>query len=434
MPHDGTTRGLDPGTRAEVRVAQAWFWDGYYVRRGIDLQHRFGDDVSSVTDLDVLAISFDLSLKHNKTLGEVKTGRSSSTPRPLDRALWLRGLRELVQAGSAEITTAFRTSPGVRDACRRLGVSVQHLDDLDRRERRLRMDVLGDLGSQGETIAKIRRDVHSFVKQDSTLERAFWFLTSEVWFLEPFDALKRTLGIIREIGKSWPPESHSDAMNAARWFFAESISVVGLNLALITGESITMDAASFRDVAYSRLATGDAPYYAVKGLSARFDEYLAKILHSVNAPPEVLTSAVGAFLPVPPNYAEPLLELIARLGGDAESTAAMPRQLDALLFERLVRRRNLSGDLHSALHLSLRTERQVKLIGAFLRGQFALPEAVDRVLTAPLLKEAVMGEGVRERSNEQGSVVEEMDAKTHNDGPQEGLFKDADLTEGSVAE
>jgi hypothetical protein len=102
VPPAETTRGLDEGARTEVRVAQVWFWDGYYVRRGVDLQHRFGSEVSTVTDLDVLGYSFESSLKHHKHIGEVKTGKSNNTPRPLDRALWLRGLRELVDAESGE--------------------------------------------------------------------------------------------------------------------------------------------------------------------------------------------------------------------------------------------------------------------------------------------------------------------------------------------
>jgi len=55
VPRGAMTPGLDPGAQLELRVAQAWFWDGYYVRRGVDLQHRFGTDVSTVTDLDIVA-------------------------------------------------------------------------------------------------------------------------------------------------------------------------------------------------------------------------------------------------------------------------------------------------------------------------------------------------------------------------------------------
>jgi hypothetical protein len=76
VPPAAKTPGLDPAIAAEVRVAQAWFWDGYYVRRGIDLQHRFGSDVSTVTDLDVLGILFDPTLVAHKSIGEVKSGTS----------------------------------------------------------------------------------------------------------------------------------------------------------------------------------------------------------------------------------------------------------------------------------------------------------------------------------------------------------------------
>lgn len=387
MPPAATTPGLDSGTRAEVRVAQTWFWDGYYVRRGINLQHRFGADVSTVTDLDVLGYSFDASLSHHKRIGEVKTGTAKTTPRPLDRALWLGGLRTLVDAEQCEVTTAFSTSSAIRDACRRLGTTVQHLDDLAGREQRLRIPAFDDMGSQGETAAVIRKQVQNFVKTDALAERAYWFLTSEVWFLEPFDALKRTLGLTREFSRTWPPESHQDAIRAARWFLAEAISIVALNLAIIAGEANTMSAASFQDMATARLASGDVPYFAMRKIAERVDEYVAKLLSSMEAPADIRTGAMGAFLPVPPDYAEPLLELISRLAAEASTTAKLPRQLDALIFERLVRRRDVSPALVGRLQFSPASERQVRLIAAFLRGQFDLPATVDKVLTTPMLPE-----------------------------------------------
>jgi hypothetical protein len=388
VPPAETTRGLEEGTRAEVRVAQAWFWDGYYVRRGIDMQHRFGPEVSPVTDLDLLGYSFEPSLKHHKHIGEVKTGKANSTPRPLDRALWMRGLRELFDAESGEVTTAFKANIAVRDACKRLGVTVQHLDDLAAREVRLRIAQFNDVGSQGDTIALLRKEVQAFVKSDQVLERAYWFLVSEVWFLEPFDALKRTLGLIRELSKIWPPESHQKAIQVTRWFFAEAISVATLNLAIIAGEANSMDAHTFEETAIAHLASGDLPSYAIRKLSDRVDEYLSKLLTSLEAPAEIRVSAMGAFLPLPPDYTEPLLELVSRLATEAAITARLPRQLDTILFERLVRRRNLSPEIMRRLGLSHNTERLIRLMAAFLRGQFMLPGPVDKVLTTPLIEDA----------------------------------------------
>jgi hypothetical protein len=386
VPRAETTHGLEDGTRVEVRVAQAWFWDGYYVRRGIDLQHRFGADVAPVTDLDVLGFSLESSLKQHKYIGEVKTGRSSNTPRPLDRALWMRGLREIIAAEGGEVTTAFKVSATVRDACKRLGVTVQHLDDLAAREARLQIAQVDDSGSQGDTITALRKEVQAFVKSDGVLDRAYWFLVSEVWFLEPFDALKRTLGLIRELGKAWPPEAHQDAMQAARWFFAESISVATLNLAIVTGDAMSMDTRTFQETAMAQLTSGDIPSYAIRNISDRFDEYVSKLLNSINAPAEVAVSAMGAFLPVPPDYSDPLLELVSRLAGEPVATARLPRQLDAIVFERLVRRRNPTRDLVHRLGVSSNTERLTRLVAAFLRGNFALPEPVDKALTTPILE------------------------------------------------
>lgn len=393
MQPDATIRGLDAGTQAEVRVAQAWFWDGYYVRRGIDLQHRFGSDVSTVTDLDVLGYSFDASLISHKQIGEVKTGTSKSAPRPLDRALWMRGLSELVGAQRGEVTTALRVSPATRDACLRLGTTIQHLDDLKARERRLDIAEVDDVGSQGPTMARMRKDVQAFAKSDVVLERAFWFLASEVWFLDPFDALKRTLGLMRELGKTWPPESHQAANTAARWFFAEAVSVVGLNLTIVAGQANTMDPGSFQQNAVARLAAGDVPFHALRKLSDRVDDYVAKLLTSLDAAPEVRIEAMGAFQPVPPDYADSLLELISRLAAEASMVSRFPRQLDAILFERLARRRDLAPVLHRRLALTPTTERHVRLVAAFLRGHFRLPTAVDKVLTTPLLPHSGVAAG-----------------------------------------
>lgn len=354
------------------------------------MQHRFGYGVSTVTDLDVLGYAFSPVLTHLKQIGEVKTGTSKNTPRPLDRALWSRGLRELVGADRGEITTAFTTSSATRDACRRLRVTIQHMDDLAAREQRLAIGDVEDVGSQGNTIAAIRRDVLAFAKSEPWLERGYWFLVSEVWFLDPYDAVKRTLGLIRELSKTWPPDTHTDATNAARWFFAEAISIVTLNLAIIAGEANTMDAATFREVATARLATGDVPFHAMRRQAERVDEFVAKILNSLDAPAEMRTGAMGAFHPVSPDYAEPLLELISRLAAQAATTASLPRHMDALLFERLVRRRDLSIVLRRRLGLDPVFERHMHLIGAFLRGQFGVPTAVDKVLKTTLSSERVI--------------------------------------------
>ena len=84
---------------------------------------------------------------------------------------------------------------------------------------------------------------------------------------------------------------------------------------------------------------------------------------------------------------EPLLELIYRLSMNASAASQLPRQMDAIMFERLVRRRNFNSVTKERLALDSTCERLVRLVAAFLRGQLGLPPVVDRVLTTGLATE-----------------------------------------------
>ncbi|MFV1992163.1 MAG: DNA-binding response regulator, partial [Acidimicrobiales bacterium] len=70
-------------------MAQLWFWEGHYARRGIDLRRHYHPEPLIVTDLDLLAYDFSSMLRRSKTIGEVKSGKSKNAPKPLDRIIWL---------------------------------------------------------------------------------------------------------------------------------------------------------------------------------------------------------------------------------------------------------------------------------------------------------------------------------------------------------
>jgi hypothetical protein len=379
-----TTPGLDAGDKAEVRVAQVWFWDGYYVRRGVDLQKHFSREALSVTDLDLLGYSISPALTWRKQIGEVKSGKSSATPRPLDRALWARGLRELVQAEAAEITTAFQASSDLREFTRTFGVTIQHFSDLEAREQRLNIVDLDEHGSQGESIAVAVKSAHAQFKKDAELERAFWFLRSEVWFLDPVDAIKRNLGLLRQLKTRWSEQLNHDELHALRWAYAESISILGLHLTLVAGTAVTMSPNPFNELMTAKLATGDVSLRAMEKLADKVDEYVISLLKKTDASLELRTSALGAFRPTEPEYAEPLIELIQRISSQTAATSRLPRQLDMLIFERLVRGRNPRVEVVRRLGYGPASERFIRTIAAFLRGRIGLPDAVDTALTTPI--------------------------------------------------
>src|SRR4051812_34963255 len=127
-------RAVTKGDTYELRMARLLFVEGAFVRRAIDLNMRFGEDLT-VTDPDILALTFSMDFRVSLTIGESKSGQGRKGSKFADRLLWLRGLQNLVGADFAFIATAKRASDRVRGLAERLDVQVIDEQDLIHRER-----------------------------------------------------------------------------------------------------------------------------------------------------------------------------------------------------------------------------------------------------------------------------------------------------------
>ncbi|MEX2374040.1 MAG: DNA-binding response regulator [Dehalococcoidia bacterium] len=397
MPQDTTARSKaskpSPGDLLEARVAQVWFWEGCFVRRAIDLQHHFDPDPLLVTDLDLLAISVDATLGMTRTIGEAKSGKSKNTPKPLDRVIWLRGLMEVTDAVGAELTSELVPSVRVRQLAAGLGVQAQSVDDLARREKTLRIEEVSDSGAFGPSSLALVESVRIAANKEPDLKRAFWFLRSEVWFLDPFASLKRTLTVIRALSEKWTPKANDAHEFAVRWLLCEAVSVATLNLVAISGFAVRLGGTELEKLIESRLAEGSIALPNMRALSRSIDEYIAGLLRQLKAPDTAIVQALGAFEPTPPDYSSSVVELARRLSAGAPHSRHLPRVVDLAIFERMVRQREPSAILVNRLAVpdTDRVVRAGRLIASFLRGQAALPEAFSEAIGQPLGSE-MLGE------------------------------------------
>jgi len=372
------------GEQLEARVAQLWFWEGFYSRRGVDLQRYFWPEHLQVTDLDLLAFDFNPYLSRSRYIGEVKSGTGKSAPKALDRLICLRGLRELVDAESAELTIAQPPSARVRELARSLGMVAQSVDDFERRERDT-VAGLTDLGAHGTSALNLTLSVHKICKQDPEMERAFWFLRSAVWFLEPFTASKQLIDLLRRLKRRWTPRDEDTDTPALRWLFAEAASVLTLNLVTVAGLSLTLEHQRFYELVSERLAEGVVPMTEMRRLSESIDNYIAGVLSTANIPANVRTEAMGAFLPQPPDYAETFAAITWRIGRNPLAARSLPRQVDLLIFERVANRREVRDSAAQRLGLARPDAARLRsLVAAFLRGCEATTEMLDAAFLLPL--------------------------------------------------
>lgn len=402
-----SSKALTKGDAMEARVAQLWFWEGYYSRRGIDLRQHFSAEPLVVTDLDLLAFDFSPTLERSKIIGEVKTGAGRNAPKPLDRIVWLRGLKELVHADRAELTTSTVPSARARELAAGLGVRAQSARDVERREAAVRVDEVADLGAHGPRAFQDQMLVHAHCAKDRDLERAFWFLRSEVWFLDEVTAAKRLIGLYGQLAERWTPEIEDEDGKALRWLFAEVVSVLTLNVAATAAQGIVLDEGLVAARIGERLSSGTVSAEAMRRIAADVDKFIGGVLVAANAPADVRADAIGALHPQPPEWTEPFLQLVHRLAREPAATRILARQVDLLVFERLTRRRHV--DAHAAERLGLGEEtagRLIRLIGAFLRSQVGNVPIVDKALTTPVdLEQPQAPAGGAGRDVAQGSLL-----------------------------
>ncbi len=376
---------MSTGDTLEARVAQLWFWEGYYSRRGIDLRHHYHPEPLVVTDLDLLAFDFSPTLRRSKTIGEVKSGTGKNTPKPLDRIIWLRGLRELVGAQHAELTSSNPPSARARDLARALGVRAQSELDIQRRELAAAVADVANLGSHGPLAFNEQKAVHAHCSKNMDLERAFWFLRSEVWFLDETTAAKRLIGLYGQLSARWTPEIDDDDARALRWLFAETISVFTLNVVTVAADALTDDAKLLGARIGERLSAGVASADALRRIAADLDKYIGGVLVAANAPSAIRADAIGAFHPKAPAWTEQFVDLVLRIAAAPATARDLARHVDLLVFERLTRRRNVPADAVRRIGLdNPETGRMIRLIAAFLRSQAASVPVVDKALTTPV--------------------------------------------------
>ena len=376
---------LNKGDDMEMRVARLWFWEGYFSRNGINLKRYYHPEPLLVTDLDLLAYDFGPSLQVSRTLGEVKTGTARSASKPLDRIIWLRGLTELVGFDHAELVSSNPPSPRARSLAKSIGVSAQSQADIERRETMAEVASVEDAGSHGARAFRERSWVHKHCASDQFLERAFWFLRSEVWFHDEVAACKRLIGLYRQLASRWTPEVEDGDSRALRWLLAESVSVFTLNAVAVASEVLRSAPDLLLAELGERLSAGLVPANVLRQVAKDVDKYLSGVLKAANVPASMAIDTMGALHPEAPPWTQQFVEFISRVALCPEKARRLPRQIDLLAHERIVWGREVSQIPHDRLALAdPQAGRLVRLVAAFLRSQSADVEVVDRALTTPI--------------------------------------------------
>lgn len=373
---------LTAGDRLELRVANLWFWEGYFVRRGVSLKYYDAGEARDVTDLDLLAMQLSGALQQSMWIGESKSGTGRSAPAALDRVLWLRGLMALVGADGAELTLAQRPAGRVGRLAAGLGVDVQAVADLERRESAGVAAAAADSGPHNETLALMMIATQRTIGDDVDLARAFWYLRSEVWFADPWLAAKRLVALVRFLGTRYAPGVSDQEQAAVRWLLSEAFVAFSFVTVRLAGTALRFESGALLDEVAERLSEGAAPVQEARRLADAVDSYWAQVASRAGVPNHAIVQALGAFAPTPPGWSEAYAELLRRLASSAQQSRHLPRYCDLVIGSVLGTGKPPEPFTLGALQIPdiAAVAYGFRLLLRFLGGQANFPSTLDHVL------------------------------------------------------
>lgn len=369
-------KAVTKGDTQELRMARLLFAEGSFVRRAIDLNMRFGEDLT-VTDLDILALRFSEDLRVSLIIGESKTAQGKRGPKLADRLLWLSGLRDLVDADFAFVATAKPASDRVRGLAEHLGIHVIDERDLFHREKINGLDDQGSWGPYDPSLLSRQREIYDKIKKNQDLKRVYWFIRSEFWLLDTATGVKRAFGAMRILAKFWGSRPNDEEQESLRWLARQLQVNVVVGLVQMAARSYRQHPEKAIDRLLRDLASGpDLDYETLTRVSRDVDRYVTTLLRDLKADPGQHASALGAFSPRPPAYFEPLVEVLERIAAAPEAARELPRFADLRLAE--VELGESVGGLRIRGDLSDECGRLLRLVSAFLTGQLKVsPELLN---------------------------------------------------------
>lgn len=372
---------VDPGLLFECRVARLLNREGRFVRRRVDITRWVHPERVQVTDIDLLVLDFDATLRLTREIGECKTTEAKGAPKEIDRMLWLVGVRALASAHGSFLVVGRPATPKVRGMGRELGVLVQDSADLERRERLAGIDKSPAWGAHDPELLQIKEEALRFARSDRELERVYWFFRSEFWHSSPALGLKRSLSAITLLSRRWVPGTDASERQALSWLIGDAIVAATISIVHLASDAILLPPAEFRRKTLERLAEGLVPIGQLERFAQAVDKYVLGILERAGVPRAVTVSALGAFAPTPPEYSDSLLEVIERVGEKGRAAAALPRAMDVAVAARIRKRSRELPELSlwrvddQAATLALG-----RYVLGFLRGQLQLPADFSAIL------------------------------------------------------
>lgn len=304
---------------------------GFFSRRDLTIRSYFYPDSVDVTDIDVIGVRFSDNFQPEVTICECKSGRNSGT---VDRILWMKGLSNYLKADNSMLAKPEIKSK-IKNFANELGVIPVDSTLLEEMEKN---NAIPDewLGSfDYDNYETKLRNYYLFIRTKPKLSKVYWFLKSSFWFENNITRLKQCLTALDVLVKQEETESK-------KWLIYESTILFSVSMIWLCHETKSFTNIERENYISDMLTTGlGSKDKAKKILDATFG-VIAALMKEKGVEPSLIEYENLQL--TPPEYTKPLIDLIERCNNNPKEAIQVPRFLDFICYEFLMKETEIDLD------------------------------------------------------------------------------------------
>lgn len=298
--------GKDLDLSLKLQVAAALAASGYYTRINVLLSATSSRGLADVTDIDVLAIRYDLMFKRDAVAVSCKAG-TSKTLSAAREAFYLRGVLDYVEAGEGVAAFSQKpVAPHIRDLGQRLGILMLSGDEVGRWCQHL-TNGLPDPGFFTESA----HETHAKAWQRLDNEGLASYLDTDYWFYFDFRNLQNLIVHVKKVASKLTGKDVWQSVIA--WDTAAHLCLTIFDLCR---QVRMLGLAAITDTTAAYLFGGAASLKARRDLYGRVQQLLASTGVAGRGGPSLP--------PLEPAYSEGLAELALRFIERPHSAILIP--------------------------------------------------------------------------------------------------------------
>ena len=318
---------LKKGDVLEYRCFRLFQYMGYFIRRQQGILTSGG--LSQVTDLDLYGIKFHSDFSRDVIIAECKSQKKLG---PLDRILWIRGLKDIIGARSAFLIIP-KTQWDIKDYAFGKGVKIIDFEALDRMETAFGIDRDVFYGLTDATFYEPLYDSWKHLLSTGyRYGKLLEFLTVESKTISPNKGVNRLFSEIKWILPKLSTSKSSESQ-VSLWLLYECVVYMAIYILEISEYLQSLNEIDFRGYLEKMLTYGDWNPSAADNL-LKDSWACAKRLSKEQLGKPIIVPEIFCKFPAPP-YLKGIAEITERFCKNPKSSKNVHWVLDILFFEFL---------------------------------------------------------------------------------------------------